>query len=94
MNSLELVPQIVKDITGKVIMFKFDDKAKNNEATHTITIQNEEPNLDIKFITFTWNTKKEAKKADQNYKNIPNNLFVISKESLTFIPTLKTNLSK
>ena len=83
-----LVPQIIFDITGQSVSFTYNKISGNIECQPANSIK-------LEFVIFTWRTKDEAmkKKPNHNYQNLPNNLLIVSKESLPFIPTTKPTSS-
>jgi hypothetical protein len=83
-----LVPQIIFDITGQSVNFTYNKISGDIECQPANSIK-------LDFVIFTWRTKEEAmkKKANHNYQNLPNNLLIVSKESLPFIPTTKPTSS-
>lgn len=85
-NSLRnLVPQVVHDITGGI-----DIKCSHDEETGMITWTNNDL-VDLEFVVFTWKPKAEAVKLqpNRNYKNLPNNILIVSQQSLPFFPNPK-----
>jgi hypothetical protein len=83
-NEMQLGPQIIFDITGQSVNFTYNKISGDIECQPANSVK-------LDFVIFTWRTKEEAmkKKANHNYQNLPNNLLIVSKESLPFIPTTK-----